>query len=207
MVNKLVSYILTVSSTLLFPSCQQLPQTPEELEQFISDPSNGLRQEKQLGDILLKLQYRPTDLLVAQELKGSTDKTLVDELRSRYASQAYFVLSLSQEGEDVLNDPKHRNHYSETLQNLAFRMDQFVQMTTSEQDTIPLSDFAFPRLYGYGGSTQVLLVFSQSEVKEADWLQVSLQDFGIRTGKQHFRFYRKDLDRVPTLNLASVVYY
>ena len=78
-------------------------------------------------------------------------------------------------------------------------MDNYVQMTTSEQDTIPLIDFAYPRLYQYGGSTQVMLVFDREKLQEDEWVQLTLDDIGLGVGRQHFRFQMDDIRNVPPL--------
>ena len=179
--------------------CQPEALPLSELEHYLNDDKNGLTQEFSFNGLQMQMRYRPTDMLVAQELGDSKEQEQITKLREKYGPYDYFVLSISQEGQDALYSQTSYSQFSETLQNLAFRMDQYVQLTTSQQDTIPLSDFAFPRLYGYGKSTQVLLVFNKEKMINDEWVQINVHDVGLGTGKQHFRFRREDLEQVPQL--------
>ena len=184
-------------------SCQPLPQTPEELTAYAQDPQHGLVQEKQVGAVRMQVQYRPTDLLVAQELSESPDAEQVKALRAKYGRYAYFILSFSQDNQEALYQRADYGQFSETLQNLAFRMNRFTQLTTERQDTIPLVDFAYPRLYGHGSSTQVMLVFDRTKIPDNDWVQLTVEDVGLGTGRQHFRFDNKQLHNAPSINFTK----
>lgn len=201
--NKLISHILTVSCIMVLWGCQSLPQTPEELAAYVQDPQHGLIQEKQVGPVRMQVQYRPTDLLVAQELPGSRDAEQIKALREKYRQYAYFILSYSQDNKEALYQRADYGQFSETLQNLAFRMNRFTQFTTSHQDTISPVDFAYPRLYGHGNSTQVMLVFDREKIPDDDWIQLTVEDVGLGTGRQHFRFDNKQLHNAPSINFIK----
>ncbi|WKN45337.1 hypothetical protein [Tunicatimonas pelagia] len=170
-----------------------------ELQRYVRDADHGLRQKKQANELQITLQYRPTDLLVAQELNGSTSSAKVDSLRQKYGQYAYFVLSLSADKQDALYRSANYARFSEQLQTLAFRMGKYTQLVTSEEDTIPVSDFVFPRLYGYGSSTDVLFAFAREELAEDAWVQFDLQEFGMGTGSQKFRFRTEDWKKTPQI--------
>lgn len=200
-VNKIISYIVTVSSLFSLISCSFTPSTVAELEQYVMDESSGLIQEQQQGAIHMQMVYRPTDLLVAHELssESTVDTSKIRMIRAKYNSYAYFILDITQDEKNVLYQRNSQQEFSQLLQNLSFRMGNYVQMTTSEQDTIPLIDFAYPRLYSYGSSTQVMLVFSRDKLQQDEWIQLTLDDLGLGTGRQHFRFRMKDIANAPEL--------
>ena len=197
MANKLVSYILTVSGLVGLFGCQHQPRTPEELAEYARQPEHGLVQQRQVGDVDIRVQYRPTDLLVAQELNGSTDQKQIAVLREKYDRYAYFILSFSQDNKGALYQQANHERFSETLQNLAFRMDRFVQVTSARQDTIPLLDSAFPRLYGHGSNTPVMLVFDRAKFPDRGPVRLTVADVGLGTGRQQFVFDARNLRQAP----------
>ena len=192
--SKRILYILTVSCLAAVLGCQSLPKTPEELTTYVQDPEHGLLQEKEVGAVRMQVQYRPTDLLVNQELQHDYSEEKVAALRHKYGQYAYFILSYSQENKEALYQPTSYGQFSETLQNLAFRMDRFAQLTTAQQDTVPIADFVYPRTYGYGGSTQVMLVFDRKNIPDTEWVQLVVDDVGLGAGSQRFRFRTQDID-------------
>ena len=189
--------MLTVSYIGLLLGCQSLPQTPEELATYARDPEHGLVQEKQVGGIHMQVQYRPTDLLINQELQDDRSAERVVALRKKYDRYAYFILSFSRDGKSPLYQQANHGRFSETLQNLAFRMDQFAQVITAQQDTVLLLDSAFPRLYGHGSSTPVMLVFDRTKLPDRGKIRLSVADVGLGTGRQEFVFDASKLRHAP----------
>lgn len=173
----------------------------DELQKYIQDEDNGLKISKQVGDYKLDVTYRPTDLLVDQEVEGQTiDLKQLESIRHRYDTYHYFVLSLSRDKKEALhNSGGGMDQYSELVQVLSFRMGDYVTMTTNTSDTIPLGDFILNRTYGLSTSTDLLLVFNREKSQDKDWIQVNLNEFGLGVGNQRFRFRREELDQVPRL--------
>ena len=197
MESRHVSYILTVSWLCFLWGCQSLPETPEDLAAYARDPEHGLVQSKQFGGVNMQVQYRPTDLLVNQELQDDRSAEKVATLREKYDRYAYFILSFSQDGKSPLYQQTSHGQFSEILQNLAFRMDQFAQVITAQQDTVPLLDSAFPRLYGHGSSTPVMLVFDKAKLPDRGKIRLAVADVGLGTGRQEFVFDAPKLHQAP----------
>ena len=170
-----------------------------ELHAYAQDAAHGLRQEKNVNGLQVALQYQPTDLLVAQELNGSRSPSLVDSLRQKYGQYAYFILSLSAKNKDALYQSTNHGKFSEKLQTLSFRMNEYAQLVTSKQDTVPVGDFTFPRLYGHGTSTDILFAFARKQLDTDKWIQFDLKDFGMGTGTQRFRFRKQDWQQAPQI--------
>ena len=177
----------------------------QELQAYVMDIDNGLVKEKKVGDINISVAYRPTDLLVMQDLgKKEADTASINKLRRKYGNYAYFILSVSKNNKEALYQTgKGMGAFSENVQNLAFRMDQFVTMTTSERDTIPVADFIYPRLYGISSATQVMFVFSNKKIKTSEWINFNLRDFGLDMGRNNFRFAGEDIRKVPRIDFLE----
>lgn len=84
-------------------------------------------------------------------------------------------------------------------------MNEYVMLTTSARDTIPVGDFMLNRTYGLSASTDVLVVFNREKARGADWVQINLSEFGLGVGSQRFRFSRKDLDEIPRIKFENEI--
>lgn len=192
---------------LLFPfflllACGEPRQfsTQEELQAYVLEEGHGLRKSGQYGNTKVTVTYRPTDLLVAQGLGAEISREQVTGLRDQYGKYHYFVLGLSSgEKEALYGGGLDYARFSGLVQQLSFRMGAYVNLTTSAHDTIPLADYVFPRTYGIGSETNLLMVFNAEKTAEVDWLQFNLNEFGMGLGNQRYRFRKDDLDDAPTI--------
>ena len=156
------------------------------------------------GDIDVEVIYRPTDLIVMQELHGKmvSEETSneINELAHRYGEYHYFVLSYSMGGREALYaGSQDYGQFSENLQKLAFRMQEYLYMTTDRRDTVQLADFYYPRMHGMGTATQLLLVFSKEAAGDSEVLKLHIKDVGFGTGRMHFNFDVQDIRKVPRI--------
>jgi hypothetical protein len=187
--------VITVSLT----SCGKKVLSPEELTAFVSNEENGYVQKYESNGTVVAVTYRPTDLLVHQEVgdRPTTAKT-IDSLRNKYGKQYYFILSLSHDNKEALHQVG--DQYSEMVNTLSFRMGEYVTMTTAASDTIPVGDFMLNRTFGMSTSTDVLFVFDREKSKGQEWVQFNLNEFGLGVGNQRFRFKTKDLEDAPGID-------
>jgi hypothetical protein len=193
--------------TLLFiftVSCAPPYLTVDELKNYILVSDHGLKKEVLIDDYKVRVTFRPTDLLIAQEVESLPHPTQVTRLRNKYGSHYYFVLSLSKsEREAIQAGVMPHEEFSELLQIISFRMGAYVNMTTARQDTIPLADFAYSRTFGMGASNDILLVFNKKKITDQQWVQINLAEFGLGLGRQSLRFNCKDLDGIPEIDFTT----
>jgi hypothetical protein len=198
-VGLLQGFLFLTFSLLMMAACKPSHLTPEELSAYIAEEDHGLKKSFSAGQTNISVTYRPTDLWIQQEL-GNTpaDAKRIDELRNKYDRYFYFILSLSHNDKEALHQTG-REQYSELVQTLSFRMNDYVTLTTA-QDTIPVGDFMLNRTFGMSSSTDVLFVFSREKAKDKDWVQFNLNEFGLGAGNQRFRFETQDLDDAPSIS-------
>jgi hypothetical protein len=178
--------------------------TEEELNQYIQDADHNLFKRTEINGYTLTVTFKPTDLIIAQELgDGLGSQGDLDHLRKKYSSYYYFILSISKNNREALQPSEAGDQYSDLVQTLSFRMNEFVSLTTSAQDTIPVGDFMLNRTFGLSANTDLLFVFNKGKASGKDWVQFNLNEFGLGTGNQRFRFKIKDLENVPTLTFAK----
>jgi hypothetical protein len=173
----------------------------KELLEYVMDDDHGLVQHSTQGDVKIDILFRPSEQLVAQEL-GATkpDSAILSSLRKKYYPNFYFAMSLSKGGEELLHALEGgQAEYHELLQVLSFRMSEYVRLTTSEHDTIPVTDFLLNRTYGLARSTDILFVFSNDKVEDDEWIQFEFNEFGLGTGIKKFRFDVDDIRASPVI--------
>lgn len=176
--------------------------TAEEISAFISDEENEYCHKKEVNGVTYTLQYRPTDLLVQQELGDSISEKKVKQLREKYNKYLYFNLSMSLNGRELLsNVVRDKQQFGQMVNDLAFNMDQKVHLYSPLKDTLTMTDFVYPRLYGMTNATTILIVYPRDKqfLKE-DYLNFTIEDLGLYTGEVKFKVNTQPLKKEPQLN-------
>ncbi|MCU0354191.1 MAG: hypothetical protein MUD08_10710 [Cytophagales bacterium] len=173
----------------------------EQLARYVSNPENGLVQTQQASGLQVSVCYRPSDLLVAQEI-GYTDKpadaAAMKVLRQKY-DNLYFTLTLSRDGREALNPADGAGEFSDLLQVLSFRMGDYVELM-ADNETVPVADYFFERTYGMGAGNTLLFVFSKQKLPaKYNRLTFRLKEFGMGAGNLEFAFRSEDIKDAPVL--------
>lgn len=188
---------------LVISSCSNKEfDTTEEIFAFISEEDNGYCYKKEVNGVDFTLQYRPTDLLVQQELGDSISEKKVKQLREKYNKYLYFNLSMSLNGQELLsNVVRDKQQFGQMVNDLAFNMNQKVHLYTPEKDTLVMTDFVYPRMYGMTKATTILIVYPRDkQFLNEDYLNFTIEDLGLNTGEVKFKINTQPLKREPQLN-------
>ena len=198
--NIKIFFLLLVGVFLV--SCSQKEfDTSEELMVYITDPENGYVQQKEVNGIAFSLLYRPTDLLVQQEISEDATKQEIDSLRKKYNDYVYFNLSMSKNNQEILNGlAGDRAKFGTMVNQLAFGMEEKVHLFSKKKDTIAMADYIYPRMYGMGGGTTILLVYPRStNIMKDDFFHLTIEDIGLTTGEVGFKIPVKPIKEEPRL--------
>ncbi|MCZ8072425.1 MAG: hypothetical protein O9311_18935 [Cytophagales bacterium] len=192
-------------ATVLISCRSKTVPSEKELVAYVNDEGNGLKKKIKAGDTDVTVTYRPTDLLVAQELRSSerADTIKVNNLRKKYRGYYYFVLGLSKNDKEALHQTDGFGQYSELVQTLSFRMGDYVTLTTAASDTIPVGDFILDRTYGLSSSTNILFAFNRQKAIGKEWVQFNLNELGMGLGNLRLRFRSRDIVNVPSINFSK----
>lgn len=176
--------------------------TAEEMVTFISDEENEYCYKKEVNGVTYTLQYRPTDLLVQQELGDNASEKKVKQLREKYNKYLYFNLSMSLNGQELLsNVVRDKAQFGQMVNDLAFNMDQKVHLYTPEKDTLSMTDFVYPRMYGMTNATTILIVYPRDkQLLKEDELNFTIEDLGLNTGEVKFKIHTQPLKKEPQIN-------
>jgi len=178
---RILTYIIGFSCFLGVLACGSNQfDTSQELQEYLADSNEGYVIEQSSGGINFQLTYRPTDLLVAQHLgKPPYKKEDVNQWRTHYGKQLYWVLSMEHQQQELLSSvPQNREEYGVLSHLLSFEMGNWVRLISSQQDTLSLITYDYPRMYGMHGTTSLLFVFEKSvSLEKAKNLSFELDDF------------------------------
>ncbi|UOY08633.1 hypothetical protein L0P88_08780 [Muricauda sp. SCSIO 64092] len=186
----------------ILASCHQKQfDSEKEFWAYVKNPENGYYHEKTMGHVTYALTYRPTDILVKQALGDQYTKRTIDSLRKKYGDYFYFNLSMSAHGQELLNTQVgDRNAFGAMVNQLAFGMGQKLNLITQAQDTIPLLDYIYPRMYGMGRSTDMLLVYKfDQEYMSQEYLRLTIEDLGFGTGEVALKIDTEKIKNEPKL--------
>ena len=189
---------------VLFMGCQghQTFENKDDLLMYIQDEQNGYTQHKTVNGVSYTLLYRPTDLLVHQELSdASATSAQVNTSREKYKNYLYFNLSMSKNNQELLSvAPKNQNEFGAMVQQLAFGMNEKVHLFTPQKDTLELADYIYPRMYGMSRATTMMFVYPRAPEKlDQDYLNFTIEDLGLYTGEVKFKIDTKPLKNEPQL--------
>jgi hypothetical protein len=207
MPNMQKNSLLLLLSLLFLSSCSKTFDTQQEMNDYIKNPDHGYSYTKTIVGVDYELQYRPTDALVKQELGDKHDDKQVAILRKKYRKYLYFNLSMSKNNQELLNGvARDKAKFGQMVNDLAFGMEEKVQLYTPSKDTLAMADFIYPRMYGMSNSTSIMIVYPRDEkYMSQDYLNFVVQDLGLDTGEIKFKINTKALQNEPKLNFNNIL--
>lgn len=200
---KVKNSLFSLISLMIVFSCSKTFDTSEEINEYIQDEDNGYYYKKTIEGVDYELQYRPTDLLVKQELGEKQNDTLVQQLREKYSKYLYFNLSMAKNNQELLNSvAQDKAKFGQMVNDLAFGMEEKIHLYTPEKDTLAMADFIYPRMYGMSNSTSIMIVYPRdTKYMSQDYLNFTIADLGFNTGEVKFKLQTKALKKEPQLKL------
>ena len=196
--NKRIQSIFWVYFIIILVSCGPSSLTEAELITYVNDKSNGLTHQKNIGEVTLQVTYRPSDLLVIQEIENVEDSLQVQRLREKYDQNLYFIFSMTIPGNDSNGSPGYVAAPKNYRQKLAFGMGEHIQLLTSGE-TLPMKDYVYNAGVGRTNTHSLLLVFDKNQALEKDRLTLQILEFGMGLGTQTFTFSSQKISATPKL--------
>ncbi|TGE20857.1 hypothetical protein [Hymenobacter metallicola] len=191
---------LFILGTITLGSCRkQLEEA--EYRAYLQDAAHGLTQTRAVGSATVMCSYRPTDLLVAQELAGAprTSPAMLDSLRHHFAGKTYFSLSLAQNGTEIENQYiRDATAFTQAVVYLGSGIAHDVYLVNATDSVVALTAL-YPRQYGSTGRSTVLLLFDTTRLDLRQGFTLSYHDTRFQLGTVRFAFEGEDIDRLPTL--------
>lgn len=187
---------------MLFLSCSQKKfDSKERLLEYLQNEDNDYIQKKTVNGVNFSLMYRPTDLVVLQELGSDGDVYKIDNLRKKYNAYVYFNLSMSKNETEILSlVANDKQKFGLFVNQFSFNMDQKINLITESKDTLEMVDYIYPRMYGTSKSTTFLFVFERNKLNlNSEYLKFNIKDLNIQTGEVNFKIPLKIFKDEPRL--------
>jgi len=189
---------------LLLSACNQnVFDSKKELLAHLQDSKNGYIYKKEINGLNYTLMYRPTDMLVQQEINDKTTQNELDSIRSKYGKYIYLNIALAKNGEEVLNSViNKKSDFGSMVNQLVFGMGQKVHLISQTRDTLELLDYIYPREYGMSKSTNMMFVYPRNEdLLKNEYFHFTIEDIGLSTGEIGFKISTRVIKKEPKLNL------
>ena len=199
----LYSSSLLVGFFMLATSCTSTLDHTHYLA-YLADPAHGLTLTQEVDGATVTCTYRPTDLVVSQELasgEGNSRSAMVDSVRKAYATKLYCSLSLAREGGEIENafirDEAALGQAISYLNN-GIAQDVFVR-GLGQPDSVAALAATYPRQYGNTGRSTVLLVFPATQLDVSHGFTCSFRDAHFGLAPVRFVFAASSLRAIPQL--------
>ncbi|MDQ2770292.1 MAG: hypothetical protein M3Y54_07310, partial [Bacteroidota bacterium] len=194
MANHLTFLRLLILPVVALGSCSP-PLTAAEYRAYLNDPAHGLTREQNQNGTTVICSYRPTPLLVLQEIAGKDVSPAVqDSVAATYEGKTYCTITLSRNGAEFetqfVSTPLFYQQFLAYL-NTGIAADAY--LVTTSQDSVSAIASMYLRQYGTTGNSTILLVFDTKKrsIESGFHLTLLAQRLGLGTLK--FNFSARDL--------------
>ena len=192
-----------LGATLLLAAGCSSPLAADAYLAYLTDPAHGLTHTREASGTTLTCTYRPTDLLVAQELRTlgrPATPGLLDSLRGSYAGKTYCALTLTKNGTDFESQfAGNPTTYGQVVSylNTGIAADAF--LVASPQDSVAAFTSFYPRQFGVVNHSTVLLIFNTPKGSPAAGFHFTLRGTRLGLNTLRFPFTASDLRALPAL--------
>ncbi|HEX8327129.1 MAG TPA: hypothetical protein VF629_06290 [Hymenobacter sp.] len=171
---------------------------------YLNDSKHGLTQTQEINGATVTCSYRPTDLLVSQELAGQENEATaptLDAVRRTYLGKVYCTLALSRDGAEIENGViRDELAFGQAISYLSNGIAQNVFLRGAGQaDSVSALAATYPRQYGNTGRSTVLLVFAAPKLDITRGFTISYRDTQFNLGPMRFAFSANDIQDLPAL--------
>jgi len=187
---------------LLLASCGTTPLLPAAYRAYLADPAHGLTHTAESNGVTVTCSYRPTHLLVWQDIASVSAATPAthDSLTRAYAGKTYCTLTLARQGSEIenqfINEPVTYQQVL-TYLNTGIAADAFLATTT--HDSVSAAASMYVRQYGTTGHSTLLLVFDTHQLTPKQGFHLTLRGQRLGLGTLRFFFTAPDLAALPPL--------
>lgn len=186
-------------------SPQALPL--EEYRSWVEDKANGLQVEKQVGEYLFNVQYKPLDYVVAQEQKSTRfTQQHWDSLKTQVSDMQYYTFRIGTvSGKDITKyNLVQTEEFYARLQYFALEMQNDLQLIEGK-DTLPCLLFHYERTYGIDPRAAFVVGFDNKrenkQRKPVSDRRFVFNDRILGTGPVQLTIGADRLQTLPTLAL------
>lgn len=200
---------LLIGMMLVFSCSSKTKDSLSAYRQWMDNADHGIVVTRETGDMRVRMQWVPPELQLYRDFHDSDilcDVRKRDSLTQQYQKSIAFLLTFEsiKDGGDILwKNISTREEFEGRVHLLNFRMNELVQLEINGEIFHPVLS-VLENDYGIPHSRKIHLVFSDSEklrvLQQAQYYDIVLEDEVYMTGISHFKFDRKSMEEVPSIN-------
>ena len=212
----LVNIALLLSTTLILSSCHTPIRDKAAFYAWMNDQNNGLITTKTIQDVVLTVKYLPAEYLAFKDLKSivNPSQKIIDSLVEQYRDSRAFLLTIQPNPDYQANgDILYKGvgsyvEYRQRIMDLNFSIEKFISIKADDQTFKPLLS-SLENNYGISEKQSVYLLFAdntnQKGLLNAPQLDLVFEDALFGSGINHFKFQKKDLDNIPSIDYLKLL--
>ena len=199
---RVANIILIALALITVAGCQQ-KVSPKSYVSYCRDSKNGLIKQKNIGDVTVKVDYMPLDLIAINELKrNNITEQEINDIKSTYGNAQYYHMQIKMSDNPEVNITNtHVNtelDLEKRLNYLSFQMQRDIALVESG-DTLKPIMFNFERSYDVSEFRSFMVAFETPQKPSAADKTFILDTPVLRTGPIKFTFSQKDISSLPPL--------
>lgn len=192
---------------LALTSCAKKALDPSGYMQWVEDEKNGLRVNKQVGDLIFILQYKPVDYVVLQEVKDpDISREVYEKTSDNFKGMQYFTFRIktSQGNMSPLKyNLSAQEEYFGRVEYFSFRMQQDIKLIDGK-DTLNCALHHFERDYELTPANTFVLGFELPAGQEKNETRDKIfiyNDRVLGAGTIKIGINKRDINNIPTLKI------
>jgi hypothetical protein len=195
--------LLFMIVSLMMMSCNNSSLSPSEYVKYVADEANGLVKTKNIGEVNIKVQYKPISYLIANEMRtNDISKADFDERKKELESMQYYNLTLDiADARNILNyNVSSQSHQQERIHYLSFGIQQDIRLMENGKE-LPCILYHFERTYDISKERTFLIAFNQDESTKDATKTFILDSAVLGIGTIKIQFDGKNIQELPKMKL------
>ncbi len=197
-------FVLLSVVALFLQGCQKEVR-PVDYVKFVRSADNGLHKQKAIGPLLLDVQYRPVDYVIANEFrKNDIDPTAYQDRKAALDGLQYYNLKIGFTGNTQMDITKYNiqneAQQQERLYYLSFHMKHDIRMIQG-QDTLAPVLYHFERSFDLSNHRTFVVAFEEPDQEHNNDKTLLLDTPILATGPLKIKFKKDHIQKIPNLKI------
>lgn len=202
--------VVAIIALLAVGGCDENLDTPEKALAWLSSADHGLVCGRKGTPVSWKVRYLPNDYLAwryLQSLDGYEQVTR-DSILKSYDNTLCFLLTVTpgekKENDVIMQGVGSLEDFQSRVLQLNFNVKDLVRLRYGNMET-PAVISTMENTYGMEQGRNIMVIFAKDEVqwRQADTLDVVLDDRIYNSGIHHFGFLMEDIRNIPPLEIPT----
>jgi hypothetical protein len=198
-----IFYVL-FTCALVWYGCNWGALPPVNFVKWVENPKNGLKQSKEVNNVIFEIQYKPLDYIIANEnRKPIIEETFYKERIQKLGDLFYLTLTLKSGSQDIMMYNLHDSQeYFKRVNYYSLDFQQDIKAVIGN-DTLPCLMYQFENMYGVTPYVKMSIAFSgkhKTDFPKTDPL-ILIDDRIFGGGLLRFVWKQSDLENIPSIKV------